>query len=347
MERSKDRVRGVVSFMRNPWVRWLFPLAVLGIVLFAFRDQLPFIAEGISDMRSMAGRGIATAVFASVVALVAMAEVMYVFMRSGKVQVSRTQTNLLTFGSNAWSTSLPGGPAFATILQYQTMNRWGAGPAVSTWFLVLSSTLSTMWLVALGIIAIVFLGASLSLGSLLVTLAVMFGLSILVYWASNHPDSIKRLLAPISRRVRYPINSQIDQLKAAHMSLPRFLYAATMSLLNWVLDIVTLMGAVWAVTFEFPSVYGGENQTTLAGITLAFVTAKIAGTVQITPGGLGPVEAAMLGTLVATGMTAAQAFSAVFLYRLISLGLITVVGWIVYFFGFTRRGVSARTTPTG
>ncbi|WKD60249.1 hypothetical protein CCICO_00955 [Corynebacterium ciconiae DSM 44920] len=329
----------MLQFLRNPWVRWLFPLVVLGIVLFIFRDNLPFIAEGFMELDDMAGRGMALAIISSILALVAMAEVMYVFMRAGKVKVSRLQANALTFGSNAWSTSFPGGPAFATVLQYQIMNRWGAGPAISTWFLVLSSTLSTLWLVALGVIAIIFLGASLSLGSLLLTLAVLLALSALTYWASNNPDTLKRLLKPITSRTTGSINHHIDQLKAAHMGFGTFLYAAAMSFLNWVFDIVTLVGAVWAVTYQLPDIYGGENKTTIAGIALAFVTAKIAGTVQVTPGGLGPVEAAMMGTLVATGMTAAQAFSAVFIYRLISLGLITILGWIVYFFGFSSRGI--------
>ena len=52
---------------------------------------------------------------------------------------------------------------------------------------------------------------------------------------------------------------------------------------------------------------------------LAFVTAKIVGTAQITPAGLGPVEAAMTGSLVAVGMTASSAFGVVFVYRIIPL----------------------------
>ena len=54
------------------------------------------------------------------------------------------------------------------------------------------------------------------------------------------------------------------------------------------------------------------------------------------------MEAALTGTLVAVGMTVVEAFGSVFVYRMVSFVMITLLGWVVYFFTYTRKGLSAR-----
>ena len=137
------------------------------------------------------------------------------------------------------------------------------------------------------------------------------------------------------------------QLHDVRLTVPRFAVVALWSLLNWCFDVVSLWASVWAVTGVFPAVYADPDHTTIAGVTLAYVTAKIAGTVQATPGGLGPVEAAMTATLVAVGMTGVNAFGAVFVYRMVSFLAVTAIGWLVYLVYFTRRGVSRRSLAAG
>jgi len=135
---------------------------------------------------------------------------------------------------------------------------------------------------------------------------------------------------------------QVNQLQAVNMTTGQFLLAAVWSLMNWILDILTLWACVWAVTGITPTFHSDPNNTTVAGVALAFVTSKIVGTIQATPGGLGPVEAALTGTLVAVGMTVVEAFGSVFVYRMVSFVMITLLGWVVYFFTYTRKGLSAR-----
>ena len=76
----------------------------------------------------------------------------------------------------------------------------------------------------------------------------------------------------------------------------------------------------------------------MAGVALAYLTAKLAGSAQVTPAGLGTVEAAIIATLVATGMTAVDATGAAIIYRLISFALITIIGWLIYFWHYARKG---------
>jgi hypothetical protein len=51
---------------------------------------------------------------------------------------------------------------------------------------------------------------------------------------------------------------------------------------------------------------------------------------NLTPGGLGVVEAALTGALVALGVPANQALTAVLVYRAISFWLAIAIGWPVY-----------------
>ena len=68
----------------------------------------------------------------------------------------------------------------------------------------------------------------------------------------------------------------------------------------------------------------------LSGICLAFIMTKLAGSAQVTPGGLGTVEPVAVGMLVAAGLPLADATAVTVVYRAISFALITAIGWVVY-----------------
>ena len=74
------------------------------------------------------------------------------------------------------------------------------------------------------------------------------------------------------------------------------------------------------------------------GVTLAFIMTKLAGAAQVTPGGVGTVEAAAVASLVAAGMTLIDATAATLIYRIISFVLITAIGWVVHVICYAGRG---------
>lgn len=323
------------------WVRWLAPLVVLIVLALVFRDQMPFLGEGVRLLRDASPWGVFAAVLAAGASIVAMAEVMRLLLDAGGTSVPLRHTAAITLASNSWSTSLPGGPAFSAVLTYQVQRGWGASRLLCGWFFVLSSAVSTMWLVLIGVSGVFFLGADVNVFSLLLTLALMTVLSWAVWWAANHPATLERwaraLLPRVNRLLRRapeqglePLVGQLHQLESVHLSRGRFALVAAWSLLNRVFDALTLFLCVWAVTGSAPAV---------AGVLLAYTTAKLAGSAQVTPGGLGTVEAAIIATLVAAGMTAVDATAAALVYRLVSFALVTAVGWVVYFLYYARRGV--------
>ena len=339
--------------LANPWLRWLIPLILLVVLLAMFRDQLPFLGEGLRRLAGAHPGGVALTVIAAVLSLLAMAEVMRLLMHAGGVGVPRRETGAITLASNSWSTTLPGGPAFSAILTFQIQRSWGASVLLCSWFFALSSAISTMWLVLIGFAAVIFLGATVNIWSLLVTFLATLALTWSVYWITGRPRLLERwvrtLLPHLNRLLRRDPGSgltaalrQVRQLDTVRLSGGRFLLVATHSLLNRVLDIMALWACVWAVTGVLPGLTAVPDHTTLMGVVLAYVTAKLAGSAQVTPAGLGTVEAAIIATLVATGMTAVDATGVAIVYRLISFALITIVGWVIYFLHYARRGTRPR-----
>ncbi len=341
------------GFFTNPWVRWALSLLILGAILFFLREHLDFLSKGIQEIRNASLLGVGLTFLALVLSMLAMAEVMRILLRAGGLNPARAATAALTFASNSWSATFPGGPALSAVLTFHVQRSWGASVILCSWFFVLSSALSTMWLVALGISAIFFMGAALSLWSLLLSFLLMVGLSGLVYWAANNPDTMESwardLLPRVNHLLRKPEQRGVDklmehigQLRTVTLTAPKFGMAAGWSLLNRLFDAMSLWLCIWAVTGELPWLEAAPDTTTLAGVILAYTTAKIVGSIQATPGGIGPVEAAYITALVATGMTAVDAAGAVIIYRLISFLLMALIGWGIYFIYFTPRGLKAR-----
>ncbi len=340
------------GFLGNPWVRWALSLLVLGAILFFLRDHLDFLRTGIHEMQDANPLGVVLAIVLIVVSMYSMAAVMRIMLRAGDIAATREGTAALTFASNSWSVTFPGGPALSAILTFHVQRSWGASVVLCSWFFVLSSALSTVWLVALGVSAVFFMGASLNLWSLILSLVLMTALSGLVYWAANNPDRlivlVRALMPRINRTLRKPggagvdkLVAHIEQLRTVTLTGPRFAAAAAWSLFNRLCDAGALWLCVWAVTDTLPGFESTPDNTSLAGILLAYATAKVAGSIQATPGGIGPVEAAYIAALVATGMTAVDASGAVIIYRLISFILMALVGWVVYFLHFTPKGIRA------
>ena len=80
---------------------------------------------------------------------------------------------------------------------------------------------------------------------------------------------------------------------------------------RWLLDYATLLAALNAV--------GAHPRPSL--VLLAFFAAQLLGTLPLTPGGLGFVEAGLTGTLALAGVRRGQAVLATLAYRLVSFWL--------------------------
>ncbi|MFF8283235.1 flippase-like domain-containing protein [Streptomyces albus] len=79
------------------------------------------------------------------------------------------------------------------------------------------------------------------------------------------------------------------------------------------------------------------HETSYANLAVVFLTANALGSAAPTPGGLGAVEAALIAALIAFGVPKEVATPAVLLFRLMTLWLPVLPGWLS-FTQLTRRG---------
>ncbi|WP_342318566.1 lysylphosphatidylglycerol synthase transmembrane domain-containing protein [Corynebacterium mayonis] len=310
------------------WLRWFFPVALLIGGLILFRGEMPFLGEAWQSLRRASPIPVAASVAFAFASITAMAATMQVLLNIQGRITSLGPCMSVTLASNAWSTSLPGGPAWSAWLTYRVHRFWGASTGLSGWFIVISGAISTMWLILIGIVSVVALDASLSLTSLLFSLALSITLATALYWAAHNPHIIKRGASLLPELLGTKVSNLAEQIAALRMNAAEFSLTVLFSLLNRLLDATVLFCAAWAISGE-PSV---------KAIALAYTMTKLAGAAQVTPGGVGTVEAATVGVLVASGFTLVDATATTVLYRLISFVLITTIGWIIYLTHYAGRG---------
>lgn len=334
----RRRWRMILHWLKDPRVRALLTLMLLGAIIFLARDHYHFLEEGWAAMLQANNWYILAAVAAMSLSMLAQAEVMVALLRPAGVPVKRTSANALGLSANAWSSTFPGGPAISAAMIFREQMKWGATGVIASWYLVISGALSGASMAILGFGAVFFLQANVHVFSLTASLISLIALTLAANWVARHPDKVQAgLLSAMTwfnRKRKKPLDrfhDQIrnfsDQLRAVDLS-PKWLgYAVSVSLLNWVLEIVCLFLCILAIGAE-PSV---------AGAVLAFIMAKLIGQAQITPGGLGPVDITLTTMLVGTaGLGSGQAVAAVIVFRMISFALLTLVGWLVFLWTFVR-----------
>ena len=230
---------------------------------------------------------------------------------------------------------VPGGQVFGATLTYRRTRQWGATRVIASWQLVISGVLATVGLVILSLVGFLLVGTVSNPYLLAASALGLAGIVLIVQWAARNPDRIETVLLGvlgwINARRHLPVDhgadrvrAVVEQAEAVEMTGSQLARAFAWSLLNWVADI----GCLWAAA----EVVGVQHSP--GGLCIAYVTGKIVGTAPITPGGLGTVEFALITALTAGGRTAAEAFAAVFVYRVVSFVLVALAGWVVFFLAY-------------
>ncbi|MFE5587113.1 flippase-like domain-containing protein [Kitasatospora sp. NPDC056531] len=99
--------------------------------------------------------------------------------------------------------------------------------------------------------------------------------------------------------------------------------------------LFTGFGGILLLTLSFTAcldfsvqAFGGD--VSFSAVAVVFLTANAAGSAIPTPGGIGPVEVALIGALTVADVPPAVATPAVFLYRALTFWLPVLPGWIAY-----------------
>lgn len=333
MKRLSQRAWRLAS---SSWVRWLIAGIIVVVAAVLTLQNQEVVTDGLRTLISADFSWVLISIVAVAVAMFSMAEVMVLLLRAAKVKVTRQMANSLTLAANAWSVTVPGGAAFSTALQIRRQLQWGATPVVVSWFVLFSGALSFLGLAGLGVGSLFFI-ANQTAPSLLVALAMIVLLATILLWRISQNPAILNTVAlrvlHLFNKIRKKdpntgetkVKDTIGQLTSVQLGMWPLAVTFFWSLMNWVAEVICLYAAVRAV---------GVDEILVSTVLLAFVTGKLAGFIQATPGGVGPVEALITGTLIASGMTGVDAFASVMIYRIVSLILVAAVGWVVYLLRF-------------
>ncbi len=239
--------------------------------------------------------------------------------------------------SNAAVKLIPGGVVAGGAFYFRMLAVSGVPMGTAFAALAAVGVLSNLVLLALPTVAVVIAIASAPIpdGMLPVAIAgtilfvVMFAGAVVVVrfdrpleWVGWIVEHVVGWVAKLFKRQwSFPAQELIDRRNEVVSSLgERWHKALAVAVANWLLDYATLVVALIAV--------GAQPRPSL--ILLAFAGAAVLGMIPITPGGLGFVEAGLVGMLTIAGIPAGDALLATLAYRLFQFWLPIPAGMVAY-----------------
>lgn len=321
------------------WVRW----ALLGLAAVILAVEASLVWDQLSkawmSLLSANLWWVLAAVAAAMLSMHSFAQIQRTLLRSAGVTVRQWRSEAVFYAGNALSTTLPGGPVLSATFVYRQQRQWGASPVVASWQLVMSGALQVAGLAVIGLGGAFLLGAKDNPFSLLFTLGGFLAMILLAQAVATRPELIDGIGVKVLRWVNSARGKPTDtglrrwretltQLESVSLSRRALGEAFGWSVFNWFADVACLAFAAYAA--------GGHPS--LAGLTVAYAAARAVGAIPLMPGGLLVVEAVLVPGLVSSGMDLPSAISAMLIYRLVSWILISMIGWVVFFFMFRTEG---------
>jgi uncharacterized protein (TIRG00374 family) len=258
---------------------------------------------------------------------------------------------LSQLAANSFGRVVPGGLATVGAVQYSMLVRAGvpyaaAASGITASALVVFATLLALPLLALpailtGVAVDPNLTRAALAGALVFVLMVVVGAASVIW---DRPlDLIGRGAQALLNRLRprhEPRTSLPERLLRERDIVVGVLgrqwwEALLLAAGRWVLDYLTLIAALYAV--------GATPRASL--VLLAFCAAQVLGTLPLTPGGLGFVEAGLTGTLAVAGVGAGAAVVATLAYRLVSFWLPIPAGAVAAIMHRRRYGIAEVEPP--
>jgi uncharacterized protein (TIRG00374 family) len=253
--------------------------------------------------------------------------------------------------SNAFGRVVPGGVAASGAVQYAMLVRAGVPTAAAASGMTASSLLLFGTLLALPLLALPAIIGGVAVdphlakaalaGAVLFVLMVGLGAACVI---SDRPlELLGRAAQATVNRLRpkhEPVSGLPERLLRERDIVLRVLGAEWWEALllaagRWVLDYLTLIAALYAV--------GAHPRPSL--VLLAFCAAQLLGTLPLTPGGLGFVEAGLTGTLALAGVGGGAAVVATLAYRLVQFWLPIPAGAVAAVVHRRRYGMAEVEPP--
>ena len=309
------------ALRRKLVVRGLF-LLLTAVSLYLLFPSLVEVFTSWRDLRTLDVLWVAIALGFEAASFLAVWELQRIVLRTPSWFA--VGTSQLT--GNAFGRIVPGGMATAGALQYRMLVQAGIPGSTAAAGLTATSVIAFATMLALPVLALpAVLGGvrapegllqSAYLGAAVFVLMAGAGAAVLL---SDRPLAlIARLVGWIQARLGRASRAQglreklLRERDAIRVAVgPHWRMALVAAVGRWAFDYLALLAALRAV--------GAEPDPSL--VLLAYVAAQLLGTIPLTPGGLGFVEAGLTGLLRAAGVDAGDAIVATLAYRLVSFWL--------------------------
>jgi uncharacterized protein (TIRG00374 family) len=253
--------------------------------------------------------------------------------------------------SNAFGRVVPGGVAAAGAMQYAMLTRAGVPASAAASGMTASSLLVFGILLALPLLALpaMLFGAPVDPG--LGRAAIVGGVVFLALIGAGAAAIVFDRPLLLAGRAAQAVRNRVLRRRPPLAGLPqrlvrernevrevlgrRWWEALMLAAGRWLLDYLTLLAALTAV----------DADPRPSTVLLAFCAVQLLGTLPLTPGGLGFVEAGLTGTLALAGVSAGAAVVATLAYRLVSFWLPIPAGGVAAVVHRRRYGPEPVTAP--
>lgn len=307
------------------WARRLASaLVAAGVAVFAVLDARSLTAAA-AALGRLQGGWLGLALGTEAASLASLALLQRALLLATGTPRGRGRVVAVTLAGAAIGKFLPAGGASAGVWAYRQLRRGGVARASAVWVLLTAGALSYFALFVVVVVGVELAGPR---GPLASVRGVAAGLAALPLAAavlgatwSRAPGlraRAKRLgpWAPTGaggkgRTTRFWAAVRGDRLGPWGWSR-----AFAWGLANWALDAAVLVASIEALGGDVP----------WRGVVVAYGLAQVAGSLPLTPGGLGTVEASLTGLLVAYGMHGPEVLAAVVVYRAVGFLVVAVIG---------------------
>lgn len=256
--------------------------------------------------------------------------------------------------ANALSKVIPGGAVAAAATLFQMLSVSGIPRQQAATALAAVAFISNLVLFSLPVVALLIAAISAPIPEGLVPVAVAGAVLFAVLFASVFflvkydrallmvGGVIERTVGRLARKLDRPWTSTAEGWLERRNDVvealgERWFNALAAAVLNWLLDYLVLVTALYAV--------GAEPRPSL--VLVAFAGSAVLGMIPITPGGIGFVEFGLVTMLVASGVPGPDATLATLAYRLFQFWIPIPAGAVAYVLFKRKYGKPADLAATG
>lgn len=313
------------------WLRYVIGIALGAAALWAVSGQRGELVGATKELSNLAPFWVIAGVTCEAVSFLAFAKMQQRLLRAARVWISNRRVLTLTVAASAIASSIPAGPAIATVYAYRQYRRAGADESIAGWGLIATLLCSALGLALVAVGGVLLAepeGAAFDLIGVTVGVLLVAVVAIVVFsrrsiiggLALGAIRLVKRLTGFPRGNAEEQLNRVARQLSQVRLSWRDLGPSIGWSLGNWAFDCGALALSYMAIGAGIP----------WRGLLLAYGAAQLASNLPITPGGLGVVEGSLTVALVAFGGQQVSTVAAVILYRIISFWGFLPIGWVVW-----------------